>query len=84
MELAMSRWDPHADLARLMEALAQDIVGASDEEVRQSVYGAGRCSVTGSADGVRSLIAAAMGDEPDRRLIVADTMLRRERCVRQH
>jgi hypothetical protein len=80
----MSRWDPHVDLARLMEALAQDIVGASDEEVRRPYHPAPRCSLHESAEEIRSVIAAAMGDEPDARVIVADAVLRRERCVRQH
>jgi len=80
----MSRWDPHADLARLIEALAQDIVAASDEEVRRPYHPAPSCSLHETADEVRSLIAAAMGDEPDQRLIVADAVLRRERYVRQH
>jgi hypothetical protein len=80
----MSRWDPHADFGRLMEALTQDIIAATDEEVRQPHYGAHRCSVCKSADEVRSLIAAATGDEPDPRVIVAEAVLLRERCARQH
>jgi hypothetical protein len=80
----MSRWDPHADLARLVEALAQDIIAASDEEVRQPHHWAHRCSVRESAVEVRTLIAAAMEDEPDPGLLVADAVLRRERCARQH
>jgi len=80
----MSRWDPQADFGRLMEALTQDIIAATDEEVRQPHYGARRCSLRKSANEVRSLIAAGTGDEPDPRVIVADAVLRLERCVRQH
>jgi hypothetical protein len=80
----MSRWDPHVDLVRLFEALAQDVVEASDEEVRQPYHRLCRCSVRESAVEVRTLIATAMGDEPDPRLLVAEAMLRRERCARQH
>jgi NTP pyrophosphatase (non-canonical NTP hydrolase) len=31
----MSRWEPHTDLMRLLEALANEIVSTPDQEVRQ-------------------------------------------------
>jgi hypothetical protein len=32
----MSRWDPHIDLMRLLEALANEIVSTTEQEVREA------------------------------------------------
>ncbi len=32
----MSRWEPHIDLMRLLDALANEIVSTTEEEVRQA------------------------------------------------
>ncbi len=66
----MSRWEPHIDLMRLLEALGNEIVSATEEEVRQACAWDGwsiamtaklRCKE------VRELIDAASGepDEPE-------------------
>jgi hypothetical protein len=59
----MKNWRPQIDLDRLTAALGEDILGASDEEIRRAYAAAGR-SVAHAADGVREQIAAASGD-PD-------------------
>jgi len=81
----MTRWDPHVDLARLLDALSEEIIAATDEEVRHACVRAG-CSITGAPREVRNLIAALSGDtdEIDPALAVAEAARRRELCARQH
>jgi hypothetical protein len=81
----MTRWDPHIDLARLVDALSEEIVAATDEEVRQTCGQAGR-SITGAAREVRNLIAALSGepDEVGPTLALAEATRRRELWARQH
>jgi hypothetical protein len=66
----MKNWRPQIDLDRLNAALGEDILGASDEEIRRAYAAAGR-SVARAADGVREQIAAASGDPdaPDPKLM---------------
>ena len=79
----MKNWRPQIDLDRLTAALGEDILAASDEEIRACAT-AGR-SVAFAADDVRRQIAAASGepDAPDPKLPFngARTPLL---CVRQH
>jgi hypothetical protein len=81
----MNNWKPHIDLARLLDALGEEIVRATDEEVRQACIRAG-CSIPGAAAEVRNLIAAVSGetDEVDPRLALAEIARRREHLARQH
>jgi hypothetical protein len=61
----MTRWHPDRDLARLIEALSQEILAASDEELRQALAETG-WSIARAASEVRALVAAAAegADEP--------------------
>ena len=54
----MTRWQSRPELAFLLEALSEDIIAATDEEVRQ-VHGR---SIAASAREVLRLIQAARGD----------------------
>jgi hypothetical protein len=56
----MSRWEPHLDLMRLLEALANEIAAATDDEVHRACTGEGRC-MAAIAREVRELIGAASG-----------------------
>ncbi len=51
----MTRWHPRLELARLLEALSDDIIAATDEELREIQ---GR-ALAGTARQVRRLIKAA-------------------------
>jgi hypothetical protein len=77
----MKQWRPHLDLARLSAALAEEILAASGQEMRELSARSGR-PLAGAAHDVRRLIAAAT-DEPDRRgaLFIADAG---GSCTRQH
>jgi hypothetical protein len=77
----MKDWRPHLDLARLSAALAEEILVASEQEVRDVSARTGR-SLTGAARDVRRLIAAAI-DEPDKRgaVLIEDAGAP---CARQH
>jgi hypothetical protein len=64
----MSRWEPHTDLMQLLEALANEIVSTTEQDVRQVCAEDGwsmamttklRCKE------VRELIDAASGDQDD-------------------
>jgi hypothetical protein len=63
----VTRWHPNLDLARLFEALSEEILAATDDEVRASA-GPGR-KLASAAREVRWLVKAACADaddEPDR------------------
>jgi hypothetical protein len=60
MERAMTRWDPQIDLARLLEALAHEILAASDDDVRHGTLA--ESVIRASADEVRRVIDAVLGD----------------------
>ena len=76
----MKRWRPHVDLVRLSTALAQEILAASEHEVREIAARSGH-SLAGAARDVRRLIAAAT-DEPDRcGAVLAEDAGARAPCV---
>lgn len=56
----MTRWHPNLDLARLFEALSEEIFAATDEEVRASA-GPGR-KFASAAREVRCLVEAACAE----------------------
>jgi hypothetical protein len=55
----VTRWHPRLELARLLEALGEDIIAATDEEVRE-MHGR---SVASTAREVKSIIKAARADK---------------------
>ncbi|MBR0866939.1 hypothetical protein ACVI1J_010322 [Bradyrhizobium diazoefficiens] len=54
----MTRWDPSLDLACLLEALSEEILAATDEEVRET-SGLQGWTIANTALEVRSLIRTA-------------------------
>jgi hypothetical protein len=56
----MTRWEPHLDLMRLLEALANEIAATTDYEVHQACS-EGLCTAA-VAQEVRQLIGAVSGD----------------------
>jgi hypothetical protein len=85
MEPVVKRWQPHIDLQRLCEAAQEDILAASDREVREAALASG-LSVARTAMEVRDLIAAVIGepDEPVRSWSRAEIAKRDEHLARQH
>jgi hypothetical protein len=81
----MSRWMPHVDLTRLLEALGNEIVATTQQEVSQACVEEGS-SMRSVAREVRELIGAVSGDcgEPDTGLPLAEAMRRSELFHRQH
>ena len=80
----MTRWRPHIDLARLLDALEGEVLAASDDAVR--LVAAPR-EIAAAAAEVRQVIAAVLGDPDgaggvDPRLPPAAFL--REHRVRQH
>jgi hypothetical protein len=57
----MTEWNPHNDLARLLEALSQEIMAASENEVGRACSEDVR-SAKAAAREVRGLVGAEMGD----------------------
>ncbi|UFZ05576.1 hypothetical protein LQG66_04455 [Bradyrhizobium ontarionense] len=55
----MTRWHPRLELTRLLDALSEDIIAATDEEVRQ-LHGR---AVAGAAREVKRLVKAARADK---------------------
>jgi hypothetical protein len=76
----MSRWEPHLDLMRVLEALANEIAITTDSEVHQACN-EGRC-MAAVAQQVRELIGAVSGD-PGALGIDADVDPRNERIDRE-
>ena len=60
----MTQWDPQIDLARLLEALAHEILSTSDDDVRRASV-EGERAIRVSADEVRRVIDAILGDGVD-------------------
>jgi hypothetical protein len=58
MKRAMTRWHPRLDLDRLLDGLSEDILSATDDEVRQ-LHGK---PIASTAHEVRLLIKAARAD----------------------
>lgn len=81
----MKGWQPHVDLGRLLEALGEEILAATDEDVLQVHREAGR-SMPAAAREVRKLIADVNDgpDEPDPAVPLPDAVHRREVCFRSH
>jgi hypothetical protein len=78
-------WTPHTDLSRLLDALGEEILAADDDDVRRLSDLSG-FSMTGAAQRVRMLIAAANDsqDEPDPNVPCAEARHRRDVCFRSH
>ena len=74
----MKDWRPHIDLARLSTALAEEILAADEQEVREVAARSGH-SLAGVARDVRRLIAAASDDRRGR-----DCDGAAEQLTRQH
>jgi hypothetical protein len=57
----MTMWRPQTDLERLLDALAAELMAASDDDVRRAV-GHRDIAATAAADEVRQVIDAVLGD----------------------
>jgi len=81
----MTRWDPQIELARLLEALAQEIVAASDDDVRGGNLA--KSVIRASADEVRRVIDGVLGDAAESGDVDASlpyAAFLREQRARQH
>ncbi|HEY1543835.1 MAG TPA: hypothetical protein VGG01_15600 [Xanthobacteraceae bacterium] len=81
----MTRWDPQIDLSRLLDALAREILAASDDDVRRLMFAAS--VVRASADEVRRVIEAVLDDGAeagDRDARPPHAVFLREQRPRQH
>ncbi len=69
----MSRWEPHVDLMRLLDALATEIAATTEQDVHCACAESG-WSMAGAAKDARDVIAALDGDaaEPDIDMATAD------------
>ena len=56
----MTRWHPHFDLVHLIEALSEEILAATDEEVRAS--GGHRRTIASAAREVKLLLESACAE----------------------
>jgi hypothetical protein len=80
----MKGWRPHIDLASLSAALSEEILAATDEDVRAASAVSGH-AVAGAAHEVRELIEALSGEQSGpKNLLVADCVYFRASCARQH
>jgi hypothetical protein len=81
----MTNWQPHVDLARLLEALAEEIVAATEPEIHQGCADGGH-SVRAAAGETRRIIGAATGDlgDPHGRIALVEPTLRDDFVYKQH
>jgi hypothetical protein len=79
----MKQWRPDVDLARLSAALAEEILAASEQEVRDVAAGSGN-ALGGAARDARRLIAAAADDQGEADIVIAGGVCFRAPCARQH
>ncbi|TWT11542.1 hypothetical protein [Reyranella sp. CPCC 100927] len=84
-EPPMRKWQPPAELRRLLDTLDAEIQAATDDDVQQAYRGAGR-SLSASVRDVRRLIATATSglDDPEPAIPPTDALCRREAWLRQH
>ena len=79
----MKDWRPQTDLARLSAAFAEEIIAATERDVRDVAATSGY-ALGGSARDVRRLIAAATDGLAGPDLVIADGVCFRVPCARQH
>jgi hypothetical protein len=81
----MTNWQPHIDLARLLEALAEEIVAATEPEIHQGCADGGH-SVRAAARETRRVIGAATGDldGPHGRIAPVEPTLHGDFVYKQH
>jgi hypothetical protein len=81
----MKSWKPHIDLARLLEALSDEIVAATEEDVRRACLEDGR-SIAVAANEVRRMIGAVTDDssDPDANVALVEPAVGREPVHKQH
>ena len=79
----MKDWRPHIDLARLSTALAEEILAASEQQVRDVSARTGR-SLGGAAWDVRRLIAEASDEQARSGVSIADGAAAEQALTRQH
>jgi hypothetical protein len=61
----MSRWEPHIELMQLLEALANEIVSTTEQDVLQACAEEGWSTAKLGCKEVRDLADAASGDRDD-------------------
>lgn len=79
----MKNWQPDIDLDRLLAALGEEIIDASDEDIR-TLCGEVGTPISGVARDMRARIAAVIDCETEPPPAFADIDLRRELSVRSH
>ena len=81
----MSDWNPHRDLARLIEALGRELIASGEPEVHAACLDHGD-SVRTAAQHVRELIGTLIDDpdEPDTAVHPLEWAHAREFRARQH
>lgn len=79
----MKQWRPHVDLARLSQALSEEILAATEQEMRDLSAVSGR-SLAGAVRGVRRLIIAATDEQAEGDIVAAGGVCLRAPCARQH
>jgi hypothetical protein len=80
----MRDWRPHIDLARLSAALEQEILAATDDELRAAAAPSDHV-LTGAAQEIRELIDALSGESrPELDLLLAECVAFRASIARQH
>ena len=81
----MTNWQPHIDLARLLEALGEEIVAATEREIHQACAEGGH-SVRAAARETRRIIGAVTRDldDPHGRIALVEPTLRDDFVYKQH
>jgi hypothetical protein len=81
----MTNWQPHVDLARLLEGLAEEIVAATEPEILQACADGGH-SVRAAARETRTIIGAVTGDldDPHGRIALVEPTVRDDFVYKQH
>jgi hypothetical protein len=79
----MKDWRPHIDLARLSAALAEEILAATEEDMRAAAARPGHAAA-GTAQEVRDLVEAVNGEQGSLDLLLAECVRFRASCARQH
>jgi len=79
----MKDWRPQIDFARLAAAFAEEILAATERDMRE-VSAASGYALGGAARDVRKLIAAACDEQGEADVVIAGGVCLRAPCARQH
>jgi len=81
----MTSWHPDIDLARLLEALADEVVATTEQEVHEAYAWDGHAVRATAKEVSRMIFGDRIDlDDPDENIIVVEPTMNRDSAHKQH